>query len=89
MLPALLTACSGADLLNATVSTDTYRRTQGLAYGPDARQRLDVYQPASGMAKPPMVVVGAPSSVASVTPVFRPMATGLALVSKSLKVCLK
>ena len=56
MLPALLTACSGADLLNATVSTDTYRRTQGLAYGPDARQRLDVYQPASGMSKPPMVV---------------------------------
>ena len=41
MLPALLTACSGADLLNATVPTDSYRRTENLAYGPDARQRLD------------------------------------------------
>ena len=45
MLPALLTACSGVDLLNATVPTDTYVRTDGLAYGPQARQRLDVYQP--------------------------------------------
>lgn len=45
MLPALLTACSGIDLLNATVATDTYRLTSGLIYGADVRQRLDVYQP--------------------------------------------
>ena len=56
MLPALLTACSGVDLLNATVATDTYRRTQDLAYGPDARQRLDVYQPAAITQRAPMVV---------------------------------
>lgn len=56
MLPALLTACSGVDLLNATVPTDTYRRTQDLAYGPDARQRLDVYQPVAITQRAPMVV---------------------------------
>ena len=56
MLPALLTACSGVDLLNATVATDTYRRTEGLRYGPDARQRLDVYQPAILLRHAPLVV---------------------------------
>ena len=56
MLPALLTACSGVDLLNATVATDTYRRTEGLHYGPDARQRLDVYQPAIPLRQAPLVV---------------------------------
>ena len=64
MIPALLTACSAVDVLNATVSTDTYRRTQDIAYGPDdgpqGRQKLDVYQPVSGTAlgagSAPMVV---------------------------------
>ena len=56
MLPALLTACSGADLLNATVASDTYRRTQNLAYGLDARQQLDVYQPAAITQQAPLVV---------------------------------
>ena len=56
MLPALLTACSGADLLNATVATDTYRRTEGVAYGSDPRQRLDVYQPEAATRHAPMVV---------------------------------
>ncbi|WP_228778544.1 MULTISPECIES: alpha/beta hydrolase [unclassified Polaromonas] len=56
MLPALLTACSGADLLNATVATDTYRRTEGIAYGPEARQRLDVYQPQGEVRNAPVVV---------------------------------
>ena len=45
MLPALLTACSAVDVLNATVATDTYRRLEDQSYGPDARQRLDVYIP--------------------------------------------
>ncbi len=45
MLPALLTACSAVDVLNATVSSDTYTRTEGLAYGPQPRQMLDIYQP--------------------------------------------
>jgi acetyl esterase/lipase len=56
LLPALLTACSAVDLLNATVPTDTYRRTEGLPYGNHARQRLDVYQPAGGSANAPVVV---------------------------------
>lgn len=56
MLPALLTACSAVDLLNATVPTNTYRRTDGLAYGADPRQRLDVYQPAASAAGAPLVV---------------------------------
>jgi len=56
MLPALLTACSGVDLLNATVSTDSYRRTEDIAYGVDPRHRLDVYQPAASIPDAPMVV---------------------------------
>ncbi|MDI1338561.1 alpha/beta hydrolase [Polaromonas sp.] len=56
MLPALLTACSAVDLLNATVSTDTYRLTQGLPYGDHPRQRLDVYQPVDVIGPAPMVV---------------------------------
>ena len=56
MLPALLSACSGLDLLNATVPTGSYRRTGGLAYGADPRQRLDVYQPAAGARDAPLVV---------------------------------
>ncbi len=56
MLPALLTACSAVDLLNATVPTDTYRRTDGVPYGPQARQRLDIYQPRSGVRNAPLVV---------------------------------
>lgn len=56
MLPALLTACSAVDLLNATVPTDTYRRSEGLAYGPELRQRLDVYQPVGAGRNAPLVV---------------------------------
>lgn len=56
MLPALLTACSAVDVLNATVSTDTYQRTEDIAYGPHPRQRVDVYQPNPAVSSPPMVV---------------------------------
>ena len=56
MLPALLTACSATDLLNATVPDDTYVRTDGLAYGPDPRQRVDVYQPTPLARNAPLVV---------------------------------
>ena len=56
MLPALLTACSGADLLNATVPTDTYQAIDGLAYGVEQRQRLDIYRPATQVAQAPLVV---------------------------------
>ncbi|MCY7370212.1 MAG: alpha/beta hydrolase [Polaromonas sp.] len=50
MLPGLLSACSGADLLNATVPRNTYQGTEGLAYGPHQRQRLDLYRPQAGSA---------------------------------------
>lgn len=60
MVPALLTACSAVDVLNATVPTDTYRRSADLAYGPHPRQKVDVYQPlasvAGGGGRPPLVV---------------------------------
>ena len=56
MLPALLTACSAVDVLNATVATSTYTRSEGLAYGSDSRQKVDVYQPQPAVANPPMVV---------------------------------
>ena len=61
LVPALLTACSGVDVLNATVPTDTYRLTPGVAYGPDPRQQLDVYQPmlpaGASRARPAPLVV--------------------------------
>lgn len=56
MLPALLSACSGVDILNATVATDTYQRSEGLSYGPHPRQRVDVYQPKTPAGNPVMVV---------------------------------
>ena len=58
MLPALLSACSAVDLLNATVPSNTYQGTQGLAYGPQTRQLLDVYQPRNPLPNPnaPLVV---------------------------------
>ena len=56
MLPALLSACSAVDILNATVATDTYRCTEGLSYGPMPRQKVDVYQPTTAQENSPMVV---------------------------------
>ena len=60
MLPALLTACSAVDVLNATVASDTYTLTEGLAYGPQARQQLDIYQP---KGQTPSVLKNAPMVV--------------------------
>ena len=56
MVPALLSACSALDVLNATVSTDTYTRTEGLAYGPGARQQIDFYSPLGASPGVPLVV---------------------------------
>jgi len=53
-----LVACSPLATLNALARTDTYRCTVDVAYGPLARQRLDVYLP-SASAPPagwPLVV---------------------------------
>lgn len=56
MLPALLSACSAVDVLNATVPTDTYLRTEGVAYGPELRQRMDIYRPKEPVRNAPLVV---------------------------------
>ena len=41
----LLSACSGADVMNALAPTDQATIARDIAYGPDARRRLDVYAP--------------------------------------------
>ncbi|QHI98933.1 alpha/beta hydrolase fold domain-containing protein [Xylophilus rhododendri] len=55
-----LAGCSGVQALDALVPDSGYRLDAGLAYGSDARQRLDVYRPAreteAGVPRPPMVV---------------------------------
>jgi acetyl esterase/lipase len=40
-----IAACAPTRTLNALAPTDTYRADNDVAYGPDPRQRLDVYQP--------------------------------------------
>ena len=54
---ALLSGCSGTGVLNA-VAGKNHQGQQDIAYGPDPRQRLDVYQPLAGdrPATPPVVV---------------------------------
>jgi acetyl esterase/lipase len=46
-LPALLMVigCSSADVLNATITREGYTVTRDIAYGPDPRQKLDIYTP--------------------------------------------
>jgi acetyl esterase/lipase len=57
-LAAWLSGCSGAAVLNSFVPADSYQGRQDVAYGPDPRQKLDVYRPlaSSGGAVPPIVV---------------------------------
>ena len=63
MLPALLTACSAVDVLNATVPDDTYRSKADLAYGDLPRQKLDVYLPKQSVADSALTTGGAPMVV--------------------------
>jgi acetyl esterase/lipase len=55
---AALVACAPLATLNALARSDTYRPTDGVAYGPLPRHRLDVYTPtaAAPAAGWPMVV---------------------------------
>lgn len=55
-LTGLLGGCSPASLLNATVPRRGYTRETDLAYGPDARQRLDIYRPDRPAERPCTVV---------------------------------
>ena len=63
MLPALLTACSAVDVLNATVPDNTYRRNSDLTYGELPRQKLDVFMPPQTMADKALASGGAPMVV--------------------------
>ena len=63
MLPALLTACSAVDVLNATVPSDTYRNIANLPYSDHPRQKLDVYLPPQLQAGSAVAAAGAPMVV--------------------------
>ena len=63
MLPALLTACSAVDVLNATVPSDTYRNIANLPYGDQPRQKLDVYLPTQPIADQALAAGGTPMVV--------------------------
>ena len=51
-----LTGCSGADFVNVLAPRDGYAVERDLAYGEDARRRLDVYTPEGGAADAPIVI---------------------------------
>lgn len=52
----LLSACSPLRVLNALVPSDGYVAHADIAYGPEARQTLDVYAPAGGAGPVPVVI---------------------------------
>lgn len=56
MLPLLLSACSGAALVNAITPRDGYHVERDVAYGPDPRQRLDLYVPDAAPPDAPLLV---------------------------------
>lgn len=55
-LAAALAGCSAVEVLDTLVARDTYRGRDGVAYGPDPRHRLDVYQPLQQQGPAPVVV---------------------------------
>ena len=56
MLLAGATACSPLKMLNALTPDGTFDKTEGIAYGSDPRQKLDVYVPRHPMGNAPVVV---------------------------------
>jgi acetyl esterase/lipase len=52
----LLCSCSGEKLLNAFVPKTGYSVKQGIAYGDDPRQKMDIYMP-DGLRKPACTVL--------------------------------
>ena len=52
-LAALLSACSPVRLLNALVPEAGFAASEGIAYGDDPRQKLDVYVPRGGEGAAP------------------------------------
>jgi len=53
---AALAACSPLKLVDRVTPSDSYRLTAGVAYGPDPRQMLDIYQPLKPLPDHPVVV---------------------------------
>ena len=47
-----LSGCSSADILNATISRDGYTLHRDVAYGENARQKLDIYVPEKAQNAP-------------------------------------
>ncbi|MHC8301939.1 alpha/beta hydrolase [Pseudomonas sp. ZS1P83] len=56
VLLAAMTACSPLKLLNVLTLNGTFDKTEGIAYGSDPRQKLDVYVPRHPMENAPVVV---------------------------------
>ena len=56
VLLLVLSGCSPVQLLNALTPDNTYDKTEGIAYGDDPRQKLDVYVPHQPMPGAPVVV---------------------------------
>jgi acetyl esterase/lipase len=57
LIALCLTGCTRFQLLDAVVPPLGYARTRDVAYGPDPRQRLDVYRPSDPDREPATVVV--------------------------------
>jgi acetyl esterase/lipase len=53
---ALLAGCTPQAVLNALAAAGAHRIDEGLAYGPDPRQRLDLHRPLDETATTPLVV---------------------------------
>jgi len=52
----LSVGCSPAPLLNLFISRDGYRVEENLAYGSEARQKLDIYTPEHSAGKAPVIL---------------------------------
>lgn len=52
----VLAGCARVDLLNALIPTDGVAITRNVAYGPDPRQKLDIYTPKTAAPDSPVVV---------------------------------
>ncbi|WNF56378.1 alpha/beta hydrolase [Pseudomonas sp. SG20052] len=55
-LLTVITACSPLKMLNALTPDNTFDKTEGIAYGDDPRQKLDVYVPRHPLENAPVVV---------------------------------
>ena len=54
--PALLGGCAPVDILNGTIPTSGLTITRDVAYGADARQKLDIYVPKNAPPHLPVIV---------------------------------